>query len=59
MKIGLSTREDDKIVTIKDYSNIREKGQVAHFLCEIKLIEVDLLEIWEKWNVSEDSLNDT
>lgn len=54
MKIGISTREDNNIVCIKDYSDIREKGQIAHFIAEIEVIRNDLIDIWQEWNEREE-----
>ena len=54
MHIGLALTKDGKdIVSIKDYSNIKEKGQVSHFIAELEIIKKDLLEIWDKLNNEE------
>ena len=48
MKIVIATDEKHKnIATIKDYTKYT-KGEVAHFLAELELIKLDLLEIWEE-----------
>ena len=55
MKIAITTDEEgENIGIIKDYSNISEKGQVSHFLAELELIRMDLLEIWEEMNEDDD-----
>ena len=45
MKIAIA-RKDGDIVTIKDYSNVDGRGEVAHFLIELELMKLDLLDIW-------------
>lgn len=47
MKIAI-VREGGNIVTIKDYSDIDQKGEVSHMITELELIKQDLLEIWEE-----------
>ncbi len=46
MKIGLM-REDDKIICVRDYGDIRDRGEVAHMIAELQVIQKDLLEIWD------------
>lgn len=53
MKIGIARKGKD-IITVKDYSNIDQKGEISHFLIELELIKQDLLEIWEEYNNKED-----
>lgn len=50
MKIAIGRKDDQNIVTIKDYSNIKDKGEIAHFLAELDIIKLDLLELWEEYN---------
>lgn len=51
MKIGIGMSNDgEKIVTVKDYSDVIDKGQVAYFLAELEIIKLDLLELWEEYN---------
>ena len=49
MKIQIA-RLDESIFTIKDYSDIKDSGEVAHIICELESIKADLLEIWEDLN---------
>ena len=49
MKIAL-IRKGENIVAIKDYSDINQKGEVAHMIAELELIKLDLLEIWDNIN---------
>jgi len=46
MKIAIA-REDDNIIAIKDYSNIKDRGEIAHIICELELIKSDLLNLFE------------
>lgn len=49
MKIMIGTDQENKnIITIKEYDPVYSKGEVAHFLAELEIIKLDLLEIWEK-----------
>ena len=50
MKLGIAKLNEGKITTIKDYSNIRDRGEIAHILCELELIKQDLLEMWDEWS---------
>ena len=47
MKIQIG-RVGDVIVCNRDYTGIREKGEVSHILMEIEFIKKDLMEIWEE-----------
>ncbi len=49
MKIGIK-REGEDIITVKDYSDIKDKGEVAHIICELEIIKLDLLELWGEYN---------
>ena len=49
MKIAI-VRTGDNINCMKDYSDIQDKGEVAHILAELEVIKMDLLEIWEDIN---------
>lgn len=49
MRIAIATDPKTKaIATIKEYEPVYTKGEVAHFLAELEIIKLDLLEIWEK-----------
>lgn len=56
MKIAIF-RKGDTITTIKDYLDIGDKGEVAHMICELESIKLDLLEIWEEMD-KKDSLGE-
>ena len=47
MKIILGRIDNENIYSSKDYRDIKDCGEVAYMLMEIKLIERDLIEIWE------------
>ncbi len=49
MKIAIA-RQGENIVAVKDYTNIKEKGEISHFLMEIELIKLDLMELWDEYN---------
>lgn len=46
MKIQISRMNND-ILTVKDYSDIKGRGEIAHIICELELIKLDLLKLWE------------
>jgi len=49
MKIAIATNEESKeILTIKEFEPINSKGEVAHFLAELEVIKLELLDIWEE-----------
>ncbi len=47
MKIAIG-RKGNNIHIIKDYSDIKDTGEVSHILTELEFIKKDLLEIWEE-----------
>jgi len=53
MKIAI-IRQGDNIRTIKDYSDIQDKGEVSHIYLELQLIQEDLLNMWEEINEAEE-----
>jgi len=48
MKIAIYRHGND-IRTVTDYSDIDSKSEISHILAELKLIERDLIELWEKY----------
>lgn len=49
MKIAIATNEKNKnITTLKEYEPIYTKGEVAHFLAELEIIKLELLDLWEE-----------
>lgn len=49
MRIGI-TREGENVITIKEYINIKDKGEIAHFIAELEIIKLELLELFEEYN---------
>jgi len=52
MKIQIA-RKADNIYTAKDYTDIKDIGEVCHFLAEIEVIKRDLIEIFEEMQEDE------
>lgn len=51
MKIQIEMLNDNQsIACIKEYFPIKDKGEIAHFLAEINLIQQELIELWEEYN---------
>lgn len=46
-------RNGDLIETRKDYRGIRDRAEIAHVICELKLIILHLLELYDDWNKEE------
>lgn len=40
-------RVGENIIVAKDFSGELERGEIAHVLCELELLKLELLEIWE------------
>lgn len=55
MRVGIARINDGNIITVKDYEDIRDKGEVAHMIAELENIKLDLLEIWNDLNEQEES----
>lgn len=49
IQIGLMPNGED-IICNKEYYPIKDKGEIAHFLMEIKIIEKELMELWDEEN---------
>ena len=54
MKIMVGRIDDDSIFTQRDYSNIRDKGEIAHIICELESIKKELIDLWEEYDNQED-----
>jgi len=53
MNIVIARTEDGKesnIYVAKNYTDIKDIGEVCHFLAELEIIKNDLLEIFEEMN---------
>ncbi len=42
MKIQIHRIDDKNIFTGKDYSDIRDKGEIAHVIIELEIIKAEL-----------------
>lgn len=38
------------VVTFKDLENVSDRGEIAHFICELEAIRHELLNIWEDYD---------
>ena len=48
MNIQIS-RVGDDIFCNKNYTNIKDKGEISHILMELEFIKQDLMELWEEF----------
>jgi len=52
MKIVLATDEETKtIMKVTDFTPIKTKGEISHFIAELELIKLDLLTLWDSEEV--------
>lgn len=50
MKMKLQMfRKGENIVSNKDFTDIKDSGEIAHFIVELEIIKQELLEIWGKY----------
>lgn len=49
MKIFIG-RDGENIVTNKDFTDIKDIGEISHFIAELEIIKQDLLELWEGYD---------
>jgi hypothetical protein len=54
MRIAIVNQGNGNIATIKEYEPIESRGEIAHFIAELESIKLDLLEIWEELDNSEE-----
>lgn len=45
----LIKRNGENIETISDFSDVTEKGEIAHFICELELLKQELLALWDEF----------
>jgi len=45
MKIQIG-RIGENIICNKDYTDIKDKGEIAHILMELEFVKKDLIELW-------------
>ncbi len=56
MKIAIANKGDGNIITVKEYDPIESKGELAHFIAEIGIINLELLELWEEFNSKDEGV---
>lgn len=49
MRIAIA-REGDNVITVKEYDDVLDTGEIAHFLAELEIIKFDLLQLFEEAN---------
>ena len=52
----LIARNGEDIVCVKEYVDVKDKGEIAHFIAELGIIKQDLLEMWDEWNGNEHTI---
>lgn len=40
-------KEDERIVTFKQFDDYADSGEIAHFLAELEVAKIELLELWK------------
>lgn len=50
MHISISSIDDTNILTDTDFSDIEERGMIAHLICELEVIKKNLLFMWEEFD---------
>jgi len=54
MKIQIGMLNDgESIACVKEYHPIKDKGEIAHFLAEVSIIQQELIELWDEYNEDE------
>jgi len=49
MRIAIK-REGANIVTARDFDDVEDRGEIAHFICELDVIRGELLKLWEEYD---------
>ncbi len=52
MRVGIA-RQGENIVTVKEYTDIQDRGEISHFIAELEIIKLDLLEMFQEWEDEE------
>jgi len=47
MKLAIA-RKGNNIITLKNYTDVKDSIEVARFLIEIEIMKEELLELWKK-----------
>jgi len=40
-------KDDERIVTFKQFDDYEDSGEIAHFLAELEIAKKELLELWK------------
>jgi len=43
-------RDGDNIFSFKNFDEVKDKGEIAHFICELETIKQELLIMWEEYD---------
>jgi len=46
MKLAIA-RKGNNIITLKNYTDVKDRAEVARFLIELKVMEQELVEVWK------------
>lgn len=47
----INKRKDmEQIITYTDFSDVKDRGEIAHFIAEIDNVKLDLLRLWRRFN---------
>lgn len=49
MKFLIANKGDGNIITIKEFLEIEGRGEISHFIAELELARLELLEMWEEY----------
>ena len=49
MRIAIANDGKGNIVTVKELINPEGKGEISHFLADLEIIKLELLEMWEEY----------
>lgn len=54
MKIAIARSDDGKsIAVVKDFDDIQDRGEIAHIICELETIKIEMIELWDEWEEKE------
>lgn len=42
--------KNNLITTIKEFQDINDSGEIAHFITELEIIKLELIELWEEYH---------
>lgn len=57
--MNLAIRKNGRnIETFTDFTQIDDRGEISHFICQLELIKQKLLELWDDYDKEEESEED-